>query len=100
MKEKYQLLLEKVIAHSEGKHDSMCNDAFICNRIQQLGSPSLFQDFRSRKPSETKYIEFFNHRLYNKDYDYDNSWWNCEDENVAESNEQRILFLKQIISEL
>ena len=98
MKEKYQLLLEKVISHSQGEHDSMFDDAFICNRIKEIDCDfiTLFTDFQDRKPSETQYVEFYNHKLFNKNNE--DSWWNTE--TVKESNEQRILFLKQIISEL
>jgi len=95
LKEKYELLLEKVIAHSQGKHSG----AYICHRINELslnGFHDLFSDFLSRKPSETQHIEFYNHPLFLKRND---SWWKTY-ENVAESNQQRILFLKKIISEL
>lgn len=95
LKEKYELLLEKVIAHSQGKHNSICDDAFICNRIDELNL-DIHLDFLSRKPSETQYVEFYNHPLFLKSNE---SWWKTY-RNVKEANEQRILFLKQIISEL
>jgi hypothetical protein len=103
MKEQYQLLLEKVIAHSKGEHTSLYDDAFICNRIKELQlnreeSLSLLFDFESRKPSEYQYVEFYNHKLFGKNNS--DSWWDTDNENIDKSNEQRILFLKQIISEL
>lgn len=77
----------------------MFDDAYICNRIQELDIDykNLYADFQSKKPSETQYTDFYNHPLFSEETC---SWWSDKNEDTAKSNKQRVLFLKQIISEL
>lgn len=98
MKEKYQLLLNKVIKESKNS-SRYIKDVYICNEIDNLNlGEDLFRDFVSRKPSKTQYEDFYNHELFIKNDGC--SWWSDKDKDTKKSNEQRILFLKQIISEL
>ncbi len=96
LKELYELLLERLmVCIGRGHRTYICNLIMCESDINFIDSNEielLYEDFIKRKPNDKKYENFYKHDSFKGAY----AWWH----NSKESDEQRVLFLKQIIHEL